>query len=378
MPSEDLPLDDPEVIEAKLEEMKAGLKGKKPEDSLEDSSKKPPSEPEEEPDFEDFEEDDDYDKAMKQVEEGKKKTEEEPEEEEVKKEEIKEEPEAEKKLETEEKVDPKLAEQVKGEVLKIVGEDAVAKIKGREIKVKDFTPEETMFYLQKGFRADELMREASEVKKTAESQLSSLSQKADLAGQVISRRGEQPLEKPSGEATVPKELEEEEFDDAQTKALKAVGRGLCEKVDNLEKQGQVQLSKQAEDALYRDISSHEEDYPLASKEEAFIVKALNPNVPTRELMAESDKNYGSKDFIEKIFKHRPDIKRHFFDKHVNDYLAKKPGAKKVPEKPTGSQKVESVKSKVKFDKNYSFEQAEALAKAKIAQKTKEASEEELF
>lgn len=377
-------MDDPEVVEKKLKEAGEKLRASKPAASEEELS--PEKEEAEEVGFEDLDTDDDYDKAirkMKQEEEkkSKKKPEEEEEEEaEVEEEGKKEEAEKGKKPGTEEeKAQAKLAQKVKEDLLKVVGQDAIAKIKGREYRIKDWTPQEVLFYLQKGFRADESMREADAIKKTAESQIASLSEKADLANRML-RGGspEQPLRQPSEKVTVPEELKEDQYDDAQTKSLKVLGRTLLERLNKVEEQTQLQTLEQAEDRFFKEIDSHKEEYPLASPEEVVAVKAMHPRIPVSEIMAEGDKHYGCIEFVKKVFKHRPDIERQVYEEHVNRYLAGKKKAKVVPQKSTGTAQVSKGAPKVKFDEHFSFEQAEALAKAAIKQRQKEAEGEELF
>jgi len=338
----------PEVVEKKLEELKLNVK-ETPE--------------EEEVDVDELEEDEEIEEDLEEEEE-----EEIEEKEEEKEEEVVEKKEEEK---TKEEIE---AEKIKEVVLSVVGKDAIAKVRGKELKIKDFSPEDMTTYLQKGFRADELMREAAQTKKQAESERTILSERTGDVDRIL-RQKEQPME--VQKVTIPKELNEEEFDNDQTKALKAIGRGLYEKVGTLEQATQEQTSTQQGQALLSEIKSHQEDYPIADTESVIVLKTLYPKAPVNEIMAEVHKNYSSKEHIEKIFKHCPDVKRHFIEQVEKAFLSKKQKAKRIPVKPAGgSTKVKSPE-KIKFDSNFSFEDAEALSKTALGKLEESRKEEEL-
>jgi len=94
-------------------------------------------------------------------------------------------------------------------------------------------------------------------------------------------------------------------------------------------------------------------------------------------MAAVHKNYSSVEHVEKIFKHCPEVKRHFVDQVEKAFLSKKQKAKRIPVKPAGGgTKVKSPKE-IKFDSNYGFEDAEALSKAALGKLEKSRKEEEL-
>ena len=334
-----------------------------------------------ESDFEDLEEEDDEDEDddlesdLKDLDE----KEEEVVEKEVEKkkeEEVIEEIEEEKKPEEKEGVvDKKVAEKVKEELLKIVGEDAVAKIKGVERPVKDFTPEEAMFYLQRGFRADEVFKEASEIRKEAEKTKEGTSQSASLFNQMMSKRKGQPLGEPSEkEATYPKGIQDEETDSEDVKAQKEVSRKMFDDMQELKGQAGEAKILRGEQELFGAIEKHRPDFPLASTEETICVKAMYGNVPIDKIMQESDKKYGSTDFVEKVFKCRPDIKRHFYDKFVSAYVAKKPTQKKIAEKPSGGARV---KTGVEIKTPRTFEEATEAAKKALAERSKSVEDDEL-
>lgn len=358
-----------EVFEEKLRELKEKQETDETPSAFEDMEE----DDEEEDDDEESVFDDLNEEAKEK--EGKKKEEEVVEEkkEEVVEEEIKEE--EKKPEEKEEVVDKKVAEKVKEELLKIVGEDAVAKIKGVERPVKDFTPEEAMYYLQKGFRSDEVFKEASEMRKEAEKIKEGATQSASLFNQMMSKRGDQPFGKPPDkEATYPKGIQEEEMDSEEVKAQKEVSRQMYDELQELKGQAGEAKILRGEQELFGAIEKHQPDYPLASTEETICVKAMYKDVPIDKIMQESDKKYGSTDFVEKVFKNRPDIKRHFYDKFVSAYVAKKPTQKKIVEKPSGGTRV---KSGVENKPPRTFEEATEAAKKALAERRKAAEDEEL-
>jgi len=353
-----------EVFEEKLRELKEKQEADETPSAFDDMEE------------DDEEEDDDEESVFddlneeKKEEEGKKKEEIVGEKkEEVVEEEVKEE------VKKEEVVDEKVAAKVKEDLLKIVGEDAVAKIKGKEIAVKDLTPEETMFYLQRGIRSDDVFKEASEMRKEAEKIKEGASQSASLFNQMMSKRGDQPFGKPSdGEATYPKGIQEEEMDSEEVKSQKEVSRQMFDELQELKGQAGEARILRGEQELFGTIEKHRPDFPLASTEETICVKAMYKDVPIDKIMQESDKKYGSTDFVEKVFKHRPDIKRHFYDKFVSAYVAKKPTQTKIVEKPSGGTRV---KSGLENKPPRTFEEATEAAKKALAERRKAVEDEEL-
>jgi len=383
----------PEEVEAKMDDIKAKLTGKEKVPESEET-KKTEVEPskEEEKTFEELEaeEEDDYDVAMKGA--LKAKIEESKTPEEIAKEEeakllAEEEEVIEKKVEpakgTEEvKLTPEQAKSVKIDLLKIAGEDKILKIKDREVKISELSPEEVTFYLQRGIRADDVFKESAQLRKEVDDEKSILSERAELLGRTV-RKGE--TEQTPGttfpkETIVPKELEPDDLDTDKEKVLKETCKTLITEVNQLKVRGIEQTIRQGEQEFSGEINAHIEDFPLASTEEVIAVRSSNSRIPIKEIMRVSDANYGNVKFVEKIFKHRPDIQRHFTDKIVSDYKHKISKRRGIPEKTSETLKVTPIATKSKLDlkgkkiEDYSFEDAEALAK-KAAQQLKDDSEE---
>lgn len=382
----------PEEVETKMEKIRAKLTEKEvPESKSEEAEKTEEPSKEEQKTFEELEEeDDDYDVAMKKAlkasEEESKTDEEKAKEEEDKL--LAEEEVIEKKVEepakgTEEKVlTPEQAKAVKVELLKIAGEDKILKIKDKEVPLSELTPEEVTFYLQRGIRADDVFKESARVRKEIDDEKSILSQRAELLGRTV-RTGE--VEQAPGlafqkETPTPKELEPDDLDTDKETVLKETCRTLITEVNQLKVQGVEQVIRQGEQEFSGEINAHKEDFPLASTEEVIAVRSANSRIPIKEIMRVSDSNYGNIKFVEKVFKHRPDIKRHFTDEIVSDYKHKISKRRGIPEKKSGTAKVTPIatQSKLKLGgkkiEDYSFEDAEALARKAVA-KLKEDTEE---
>jgi len=384
---------DAEDVESKLEEIKAKLKGEetKPKSEETEKTEKPSKEDITFKDIEE-EEDDDYDRVMKQVkeveeEEGKTDEEKAKEaeekllaEEEAEEKKAKEEPV--KELE-EVKLTPEQAKDVKEAVLKIAGEDKILKIKDKEVPLKELTPDEIVFHLQRGIRADDVFKESARIRKEVDAEKNILSERTDLLSRRV-REGEiEPTKRMPfpQETSVPKELEPDDLDTEKETVLKDTCRNLIKEVNQLKVQGVEQVIRQGEQDFSNEINAHKGDFPLASTEEVIAVRTHNSKIPIREIMQVSDAHYGSVEFVKEVFKHRPDIKRHFTDEIVSDYKHKISKRRGTPEKPSGTVKVKPVatESKLKLRgkkaEDYSFADAEALAK-KAAEKLKREYEEE--
>jgi len=382
----------PEEVEAKMDSIKAKLTGKEeiPKSEETEKTEKEPSK-EDKVTFEAIEEEeDDYDVAMKKalktsIEESKTDEEKATEEEErlLAEEEVIEKKVEPVKEELEEKtLTPEQAKSVKVELLKIAGEDKVLKIKDKEVPISELTPEEVTFYLQRGIRADDIFKESAQLRKEVDSEKTILSERAELLGRTV-RKGE--VEQTPGlafpkETTIPKELEPDDLDSDKESVLKETCRNLITEVNQLKVRSVEQVIRQGEQEFSGEINANKDDFPLASTEEVIAVRSANSRIPIKEIMRVSDANYGSKDFVEKVFKHRPDIKRHFTDKIVSDYKAKISKRRGISEKKSGALRVQPIASESKLKlggkkiEDYSFEDAEALARKAVAKLKDEAEE----
>ena len=233
----------PEEVEAKMDDIKAKLTGKEkvPESEETEKTEKEPSK-EEQKTFEELEEEeeDDYDITMKKA--LKAKIEEEKTPEELAKEEeeklLTEEEVIEKKVEepakTEEvKLTPEQAKELKVELLKVAGEDKILKIKDKEVKISELTPEEVTFYLQRGIRADDVFQESARARKEVDDERNILSERAELLGKTVRKGG---TEQTPGlallkETTTPKELEPDDLDTEKESVLKETCKTLITEVN---------------------------------------------------------------------------------------------------------------------------------------------------
>jgi hypothetical protein len=387
MPEIDIESLSPDEVEAKLDSIKAKLSGE--EEPKSEETQKTTEEPSKEEDktFEEpEEEEDDYDTTMKNAlkasEAEKKEIKEAGEEEEIEEKVVEKKVEEPAKGTEETKLTPEQAKEVKIELLKIAGEDKILKIKDKEVPISELTPEEVTFYLQRGIRADDVFQESARIRKEVDSEKSILSERAEVLGRTVRKGGE---EQPSGlaflkETTIPKELEPDDLDSEKEKVLKETCKTLITEVNQLKVRGVEQVIRQGEQEFTGEIKAHKSDFPLASTEEVIAVRSANSKIPIKEIMQVSDSHYGSVDFVKEVFKHRPDIKRHFTDEIVSDYKHKISKRRGIPEKQSGTVKVQPVASDTKLKlggkkiEDYDFNDAEALAKKAYAKLKSDAEE----
>lgn len=262
-------------------------------------------------------------------------------------------------------------------ILEHIKKDETLKSRGLEVKVGDFTPEELKAFLQKGLRfyqaMEELAKERDElsVKQKAlddalariesfQSQLST-SQKAELTEQAKS---------------IPDAaLEITEDDDPSTVALKTYLKSLKTKVDELSSVAQEKKVMEEQQALMREVEKHLEDYPLARTEEVLAVHFLSGGkVPIRKIMELSHKHYSSVDFVKRVFKVSPEVRKAIYDEMTKEYLAKTNKTKTPTKKVAGaSNKVITTKSeKVSLD----FDKASDIARKYLEEARRITKQEE--
>ena len=288
--------------------------------------------------------------------------EEEEEEEEIVEEEIKEEEEVEEKEEKEETLIKPSEEEDKAalEVLKYLEGKTLIKVKGVERDLKDLTPEEIRVRLQKGDRFHEEMDRLSVERRTIEADRLKVNRDAEQVNRLMNQYG-----KPQGEQAIkpqlPEGLKPHEEDTESEKSLKGYIAQLATQVNQL-RQGQVETKQTAEsDAMIQEVDSFVEDYPLASREEVLAMKAVRPDIGTKELMEVSHNYYSGDEFMEKYFKVNPDKLREIEEKALLKSTAdqQKAGRKAVARKKAGS--IVSSKTHTKKKKiPRNFDEIEAL------------------
>lgn len=233
--------------------------------------------------------------------------------------------------ETEEKVD----ESAVNDVITAVGEDTILKIKGQEYRVGDLPKDEVASYLQKGLRFYQRMEELAAKEKDLTKKEEILNRGAETVQRLMANQ--------QGDASVetistPSELQADEMDSDEVKALKKISSDLYKKVNKLEKNYE-QTSYQSEwNRLEGEINSLTPDYPLASKEEVIAIKANYPNATVREIMEKSHNYYASDEYFDKVLAARPEKARELSEKAESNYLARKQKTtgKKVARKKSAS------------------------------------------
>lgn len=221
------------------------------------------------------------------------------------------------------------------------GEETVGKVKGQDVDFSNFSPQERLALQQKGLRFYQAMEEIAQQQDQLKQAEAQLIQNARMLVQA-QKTGQLPGG-PSNEATIPRELQdklqENEYDDENTKSLKAITRDLLGKFSVLEQSAQQQQLVQGEQELMNSITElQKEDYPLASTEEIIAVKAMYNDIPIERIAMKSHQKYSSKEHVKKVFDSCPDVRQHFYEDAVNTYLAKQKNRKTVPSKPLGSSK----------------------------------------
>ena len=221
------------------------------------------------------------------------------------------------------------------DVIAAIGEDTILKIKGKEYRVGDLPKNEVAGYLQKGLRFYQRMEELAAKEKDLTKKEEILNRGAETVQRLMAnQQGDTSVETIS----TPAELQADEMDSDEVKALKKISQTLFEKVNKLEKNYE-QTSYQTEwQRMEGEINSLTPDYPLASKEEVIAIKANYPNATVREIMEKSHNYYASDEYFDKVLAARPEKARELSEKAESNYLARKQKTtgKKVARKKSAS------------------------------------------
>ena len=269
--------------------------------------------------------------------------------EEVKEEEVEEKVEKEdevgevKELSEEEKQDKKVQE----DAIKYLDETGGTKyiVKGKEYDLRDLSPQEFKNRFSLAGRAHERMQEIADKEKT-------LIERERLA-EDGARRSQDIMHKYGGERTdrgedLPDILKPNEDDTDLERSLKEMNANLYTKVDKLERGFEQQDFTNKEQHLYRQLDSLEQEFPMMSKEEVVAVKSLYEDADVRVIAENSHNNRVSDDYLDAVFKARPDKLREIGEKAIEEHLMKNPKVRKVSRKKSStvaSGKVSSGKKK---------------------------------
>jgi hypothetical protein len=246
-----------------------------------------------------------------------------------------------------EKVGRQLQKEVQ-DILAQMDKDEILKSKGLEVKLSDFKPEEIKGFLNKGLRFYQAMDELSKMEATYQQREASLQRAAlqiqDLQNQLDRKLKSVALQK---ETTMPKNYEiDKENDTPDVVALKEAlqaqwkhNQSLAERLDSIEGGFEQQRTQSQDVALMNEIKSHQTDFPLASPEETLAVHILSGGrIPIRQIMQKGETIYGNANFVRKVFKTHPEVRKEISDEITKEYLAKANSAskKRVPVKPAGT------------------------------------------
>lgn len=268
--------------------------------------------------------------------------------------------------ELEEKVEEKPAEEVsedytkiRNDILQVVGEDTVLKIKGQEIRAGDLSSEELVVALQKGIHADTIFKENANRGRELDQRQATLDQGARTVQDMMSRYGTPEEKKP----VLPKELQVNEYDDEQVKGLKGIIGELHGQVQQLGRTTEDADSRQRESQIVSEINTLSKGYPQASIDEVIAIKAMRPDLNTEEVMRTSHDYYISKKFILGALESNPELKREIRQTYIKEYALEKKKAKKVDQRRVRSSGGTKVSTKPRrIGKNYDFASADELAR----------------
>jgi hypothetical protein len=253
-------------------------------------------------------------------------------------------------------------------IVKTIGKDAFLRVKGKDYPLADFTPEEIRTFLQKGLRADQLMRESADARKAMDQERLTLQAQQAQVQQYIQQYMVQPSGARPGQPAppVPPELQVSEYDAPEVAALKKTVVDLKTQFDQIASGYRQQETSRGEQALVNEINSHRETYPLASLEEVIAVKLMYPQAPVEQLMQKSNEFYASEKYVEKVLQHKPELARALEDKAVAKYLAKKGQVQNVPGRKSGGGPGHVVSKDEEITEKYDFEAAQARVKKMLA------------
>jgi len=270
------------------------------------------------------------------------------------------------------------AQAVKEQVLRLVGDTAVVKVKGVERPLKDFSPDEVVNWISKAMRADQVFNEAAATRKQVEEERRQLEEHRALlekgAAMVQDRlAGGGERGKPT-DGNVPDFLKPGAYDTEEVTALKEFAAQQQQRLDKLE--GTFTKSKQQETikSVQQEIETLGREYPMASKDEVLAVKLAHMDTPTEELMRMAHDYYAGGEHIETALKHNPTFKREYDERVIKQYLARKQSAKKIAGQPAAANSSSSKVSERGKIPIHSFDDATKASRAYLRESKRLADE----
>jgi hypothetical protein len=256
-----------------------------------------------------------------------------------------------------------LAKAVQDEVLRLVGNDAIIKIKGVERKLSDLSPEEIVLGIQKGIRADQIFNEMSGERKKLEEDRALVEKGATFIQQYIDRV--QSGKGIGGETANPQLLallKPTPEDTEETLYLKQNLAANIDRMSQYENQYRMTEHKNRMQGIANEVLGFKDEYPMASVDEVIAIKAARPNANTEDIMRAAHNYYCSEEHIVHAIMANPVFKREYEAEIIKNYLNKKQGAKKIPGMKSGSSNSEKVSERARSPIS-DFDSADAAAKA---------------
>ena len=258
----------------------------------------------------------------------------------------------------------------KDQILKLMGEDTVLKIRGVEKKASELSPKEFVAFLQKGMDSDQLYQKVAADRRALDVD------RAKLENEILAiSKGRQegvgtgpltglPADVAQGlglVTTLPDYLKPAEDDTKETLAWKESQVKLLDE-HNAMKVYLWQKARQEQDtAKVNEVLALRDNYPMASIDEVLAVKTVRPDEPAENLMRASHNYYTGADFLKKALESSPTFKREYDAEVIKGYLAKKGSAAKLPGKKARGAGVERVSLGSNKRFRGTFEDAERLA-----------------
>lgn len=250
---------------------------------------------------------------------------------------------------------------IRDDIINIVGEDTILKVKGEKVRAGDLTPQEAVKFLQQGIRADQIYNELADARAEVSYQREMVERGADTVQRLLNKYGAGPDAQGQMQPEVPDVLKVGPYDSDETKTLKAIATQLVGEVQSL-KMGQEDMQyAQMERAVMNEIHTLHKEYPAASIDEAVAIKNLRPDIAVEDILEASHRYYTSPDFIDLALESNPTYYRKLEQDIIKKYNLSKQKATKVDrvrQRSSGSVKV-STKEKPKIR---SFDDADRLAR----------------
>ena len=255
--------------------------------------------------------------------------------------------------------DKAIAEQV----VRLMGEDVLLRVKDYEKKASDLNPAELVAFLQKGIRSDQLFQEAAAARKQLDADRA-LVEKGALAVQQMLEQINAESSRKGPVTQIPEYLRPHPDDPEDVKAYKLAQLQLMDEVNAVKQQ---LVSKEMQSNNQREVDTivnlAKTTYPMASIDEVLAVKSVRPNINSEELLRASHNYYSSLDFVKKALESNPTAKREYDDEVIRQYVSRQNKAKTqtVAGKRHGSSSADAV-SKGTRKISRDFESADLLSR----------------